>query len=327
MRVIELSQPGAPENMQIGTTAAPKPKAGEVLIKVAYAGVNRPDTFQRMGLYPAPPGASPIMGLEVSGEIIGLGAGVKQWQLGDKVCALCNGGGYAEQVAVPAGQCLAVPKKLSMAEAAALPETCFTVWTNVFDRCRLQAGESFLVHGGASGIGSTAIQIAKGLGCTVYTTVGSAAKAKACLKLGADAAWNYSEQDFVEEAMKATDKQGIDVILDMVGGDYFQKNIAIAAKDGGICNIAFLRGAKAEIDFRGVMMKRLTLTGSTLRPQSDEEKAAIAASLQAQVWPLIEAGKFKPLLAQTFAFDEVAQAHTLMESNQLIGKIVLKIGA
>lgn len=325
MRFIELPEPGAVSNMGIAETSAPSPKAGEVLIQVAYAGVNRPDIFQRKGLYPPPLGASPIMGLEVSGEVIGLGEGVEQWQLGDKVCALCNGGGYAEQVAVPAGQCLPVPAALSLAQAAALPETCFTVWTNVFKRCQLQSGESLLVHGGASGIGSTAIQIAKAMGCTVYATVGSAEKADACLKLGADEAWNYQQQDFVEAAKAATDNKGVNVILDMVGGDYFQKNIDTAAKDGRIVNIAFLRGSKAQVDFRNVMAKRLQLTGSTLRPQSDAEKTQLAVELKQRVWPLIEQGSFKPLIAAEFDLAEVAKAHELMESNTLIGKIVLKV--
>ena len=292
-----------------------------MLIKVAYAGINRPDIFQRKGLYPPPPGASTIMGLEVSGQVIGLGDGVDQWQIGDQVCALCNGGGYAEQVAVPAGQCLPVPTSLTMVEAAALPETCFTVWTNVFQRCQLQAGESLLVHGGASGIGTTAIQMAKALGCTVYATVGSAEKVAACQALGADQVWNYQQQDFVEQVSNATQKRGVDVILDMVGGDYFQKNIDAAAKDGRIVNIAFLRGSKAEVDFRNVMLKRLQLTGSTLRPQSDEAKQAIALQLQQQVWPQIVEGKMKPLIAAEFELSEVGQAHELMESNTLIGKI------
>lgn len=325
MRFIELAEPGVVRNMAIAETSAPSPKTGEVLIQVAYAGVNRPDIFQRKGLYPPPPGASPIMGLEVSGKVIGLGECVAQWQLGDEVCALCNGGGYAEQVAVPAGQCLPVPDALSLAETAALPETCFTVWTNVFKRCALQGGESLLVHGGASGIGSTAIQIAKAMGCTVYTTVGSAEKAEACLKLGADQAWNYQQQDFVEAAKTVTNNKGVDVILDMVGGDYFQKNIDIAAKDGRIVNIAFLRGSKAEVDFRNVMAKRLQLTGSTLRPQSDQEKTQLAVELKQSVWPLIEQGSFKPLIAAEYDLAEVAKAHELMESNTLIGKIVLKV--
>jgi len=326
MRAVTLTSPGVAENMQITEVDAPKPAAGEVLINVAYAGVNRPDVFQRMGLYPPPPGASPLMGLEVSGEIAALGDGVENWKLGDKVCALCNGGGYAEQVTVPAGQCLAVPAGISMAEAAALPETCFTVWTNVFDRSALKSGESFLVHGGASGIGTTAIQMAKGLGAKVFATVGSEEKRQACLSLGADVVWNYRSEDFVEQAMAETNRGGIDVILDMVGGDYFQKNIDIAAKDGRIVNIAFLRGPKAEVDFRNVMLKRLHLSGSTLRPQSNDEKTAIAQSLLSNVWPLLEQGKMKPLIAKQFNIEDVAEAHLLMESNELIGKIVLSFG-
>lgn len=326
MRAVTLTSPGVAENMQITEVDAPKPSRGEVLISVAYAGVNRPDVFQRMGLYPPPPGASPLMGLEVSGEIAALGEGVEGWKLGDKVCALCNGGGYAEQVVVPAGQCLAVPAGISMAEAAALPETCFTVWTNVFDRSALKSGESLLIHGGASGIGTTAIQMAKGLGAKVFATVGSEEKRQACLALGADVVWNYRSEDFVEQAMAETDRVGIDVILDMVGGDYFQKNIDIAAKDGRIVNIAFLRGPKAEVDFRNVMLKRLHLSGSTLRPQSDDEKTAIAQSLLSNVWPLLEQGKMKPLIAKQFNIENVADAHLLMESNALIGKVVLSFG-
>lgn len=322
---IGLTEAGAAENMVWQEIEDVSPKAGEVLIKVAYAGVNRPDVFQRLGLYPPPPGASPIMGLEASGEIIALGEGVTGWQLGDKVCALCNGGAYAQHVAVPAEQCLPVPEGLSMAEAAALPETCFTVWTNVFDRGRLQAGENFLVHGGASGIGTTAIQMAKALGAKVFATVGSEEKKQACLKLGADVVWNYQDDDFVELSKEASEAKGIDVILDMVGGDYIQKNMTMAARDGRIVSIAFLRGAKAELDFRPVMAKRLSLTGSTLRPQTDQEKAAIAKNLKETVWPLIEAGKFKPLLAKEFSIQDVAEAHQLMESNALIGKVVLAV--
>ena len=322
---IGLTEAGAAENMVWQELPEVSVKPGEVLIQVAYAGVNRPDVFQRMGLYPPPPGASPTMGLEASGEIIALGEGVTGWQLGDKVCALCNGGAYAQQVAVPAGQCLPVPAGLSMAEAAALAETCFTVWTNVFDRGRLQNGEHFLVHGGASGIGTTAIQMAKAMGATVYATVGSAAKKEACLALGADEVWNYRDDDFTTAAMEASGGRGVDVILDMVGGDYIQKNLSIAAKDGRIVSIAFLRGAKAEIDFRPVMLKRLTLSGSTLRPQSDEEKSAIAKNLLENVWPHIEAGRFKPRLAAEFSIQNVADAHKLMESNELIGKVVLAL--
>lgn len=322
---IGLTEAGAAENMVWQELPKPSVKAGEVLIQVAYAGVNRPDVFQRMGLYPPPPGASPTMGLEASGEIIALGEGVTGWQLGDKVCALCNGGAYAQQVAVPAGQCLPVPAGLSMAEAAALPETCFTVWTNVFDRGRLQSGESFLVHGGASGIGTTAIQMAKVMGATVYATVGSEPKQEACLSLGADQVWNYQQDDFVSAALQASGGRGVDVILDMVGGDYIQKNLNMAAKDGRVVSIAFLRGAKAEVDFRPVMLKRLSLSGSTLRPQSDGEKSSIAKNLLEKIWPHIESGHFKPQLAAEVPIQNVADAHKLMESNELIGKVVLAV--
>jgi NADPH2:quinone reductase len=296
-----------------------------VLIKVAAAGVNRPDVFQRLGAYPPPPGASPILGLEVAGEVVALGEGCRLRHTGDKVCALTNGGGYAELVTVPETQCLPIPEGLSMVEAAALPETCFTVWSNVFDRAGLKPGESFLVHGGSSGIGTTAIQMARGLGATVFATAGSDDKCKACENLGAEIAVNYQQQDFVDVLLSATHGSGVDVILDMVGGDYIARNIKVAAMDGRIVNIAYLRGSKVEMDFRPVMMKRLTLTGSTLRPQSTDTKAAIARSLQERVWPLIEAGQMKPHVAKVFPLSEAAAAHRFMESGVHIGKIILTV--
>lgn len=327
MRYIDLKSHGTPDVMQLAEGPEPSPGPGEVLIKVAAAGVNRPDVAQRQGLYPPPPDASPILGLEVAGEVVELGEGVDSPLLNTPVCALANGGGYAEYVAVPAGQCLPVPKGLSLKEAAALPETFFTVWTNVFDRANLQSGESFLVHGGSSGIGSTAIQLAKQFGARVFTTAGSEEKCRFCRELGADVAINYREEDFVEVIQKETDSQGVNVILDMVGGDYIQRNMQAAAADGRIVSIAFLGGPKATVNFAPMMLKRLTLTGSTLRPRTREVKAAIADNLREKVWPLIEAGKVKPHISAEFAFDDVVEAHKLMESSQHMGKIVLVVAS
>ncbi len=325
MTAIEISTPGGPEVLKPATLATPAPGAGEVLIKVAAAGVNRPDVLQRKGAYPPPPGASEIPGLEVSGEVVALGEDAARWNLGDRVCALVAGGGYAEYCTVHETNALPVPDGLTMAEAAGVPETFFTVWTNVFERGRLKPGESLLVHGGSSGIGTTAIQIASQLGSTVYTTAGSADKCAACESLGADRAINYREEDFVEVLKQATGKKGIDVILDMVGGDYIQRNIKAAARDGRIVNIAYLNGSKAEVDFMMVMLKRLTLTGSTLRVRSVTDKAAIADALRSTVWPLIEAGKVKPQLFKTFPLAQADKAHALMETSAHIGKIVLEI--
>src|SRR5690606_26688004 len=324
MRYVAVQSAGGPEQMYITEGPRPQPKAGEVLIKVAAAGVNRPDVAQRMGHYPPPPDASPILGLEVAGEIVEVGEGVDEAMVGSRVCALVNGGGYAEFAVAPAGQCLPVPANLSLVEAAALPETFFTVWTNVFDRGRLQPGESFLVHGGSSGIGSTAIQLARALGAgSIFATAGSAEKCEFCRRLGADMAINYREEDFVEVLHRATNGKGVDVILDMVGGDYIQRNIQLAALDGRIVSIAFLGGAKASVNFAPMMVKRLTLTGSTLRPRTAEDKAAIADNLREKVWPLIEAGTVKPQMAAQFSLDQVVEAHLLMESSQHMGKIVL----
>ncbi|GAA5317800.1 MAG: NAD(P)H-quinone oxidoreductase [Candidatus Pelagadaptatus aseana] len=325
MKYIEVKQPGDATGMHLVEGAAPVVGAGEVLISVAYAGVNRPDVLQRLGLYPPPVDASPVLGLEVSGEIAAVGEGVARWQVGDRVCALVNGGGYAEQVVVPAGQCLPVPEGLSMAEAAALPETCFTVWSNVFDRAGLELGESLMVHAGAGGIGTTAIQMGVALGAKVFATVGSQDKAELCRSLGAELVINYCEQDFVDVVMAHTAGRGVDVTLDIVGGDYIQRNIDMAAIEGRVVNIAFLQGAKAEINCMPVMLKRLVLTGSTLRPQSTQAKALIASRLQETVWPLIESGRIKPVMAAEFDLADVAEAHQLMESNQLLGKVVLKV--
>lgn len=325
MTAIEISTPGGPDVLKPVTMATPAPGAGEVLIKVAAAGVNRPDVLQRKGAYPPPPGASEIPGLEIAGEVVVLGEGASLWKAGDKVCALVPGGGYAEYCTVHETNALPVPDGLTMAEAAGVPETFFTVWTNVFERGALKPGENLLVHGGSSGIGTTAIQIASQLGSTVYTTAGSADKCAACVELGAELAINYREEDFVEVLKQATGKKGIDVTLDMVGGDYIQRNIKAAAHDGRIVSIAFLNGSKAEVDFMMVMLKRLTLTGSTLRIRPPADKAAIADALKKTVWPLIEAGKVKPQLFKTFPLAQADKAHELMESSAHIGKIVLEV--
>ena len=325
MRAIEIGEPGPPESLRLATAQVPEPGAGDLLIRVHAAGVNRPDVAQRQGLYPPPPGASPLPGLEVAGVVASCGDGVDAFSVGDRVCSLTNGGGYAEYVAAPAGQTLPVPSALSDVEAAALPETFFTVWTNVFERGRLQPGESLLVHGGSSGIGTTAIQMAKALGSRVFVTAGSAEKCRACEALGADVAVNYREQDFVEVLKEATDGHGVDVILDMVGGDYVQRNVQVAALEGRIVLIATLGGPRAEVDFRRVYMNRLTITGSTLRPQSAESKARIASALRERVWPLIEAGEIRPVIHEVFPLAQAADAHALMESSAHIGKIMLQV--
>jgi len=325
MRYIEHGTGGAPEVMHPGQTAAPQAGPGDVLIKVAYAGVNRPDCLQRSGRYPPPPGASPILGLEASGHVVAVGEGVTQWRVGDAVCGLANGGAYAEYVAIPQGQVLPVPKGLSLLQAAALPENYFTVWTNVFQRGRLQSGETFLVHGGSSGIGLTAIQLAKAFGARVLCTVGNADKVEACLKAGADVAINYRAQDFVDEALAATAQQGVNIILDMVGGDYMQRNLKAWSVDGRLVQIAFLQPSKTEVDWIGLMVKRLTFTGSTLRPRSLADKAQMAAELKQNVWPMMEQGKCLPVIHQVFDLDQAAQAHALMESSTHIGKIMLKV--
>ncbi len=325
MQCIEISQPGGPEVLVLAEREAPRPGAGELLIEVVAAGVNRPDVIQRLGLYPPPPDASDLPGLEVSGTVAAVGAGVSGWSKGDRVCALTNGGGYAEYVTAPAGQCLPVPRELDLLAAAGLPETCFTVWTNVFDRGRLQPGESLLVHGGSSGIGTTAIQIARALGSTVYATAGSEEKCQACVELGAARAVNYREENFLDVFTQETEGAGVNVILDMVGGDYINRNFQLAALDGRIVNIAFQAGFEATVNFVPVLRKRLTLTASTLRPQSSAAKAAIAAGLREHVWPLLVQGKFKPVIAATFPLAEASAAHELMESSRHIGKIILQV--
>jgi putative PIG3 family NAD(P)H quinone oxidoreductase len=317
---------GGPEVIHMKQGAVPSPAAGEVLVKVAYAGVNRPDCIQRSGRYPPPPGASPIMGLEISGEVVALGAGVTRWKLGDLVCALANGGGYAQYCCVPEGQALSIPKGFDLLQAAALPENFFTVWTNVFERGRLQKGEKFLVHGGSSGIGLTAIQLAHAFGAEVFCTVGNDAKAQACLDAGADHAINYNSQDFVEVVNQATGQQGVNLILDMVGGPYIQRNLRMLALDGRLVQIAFLQPSKVEVDWVSLMAKRLTFTGSTLRPRSAADKAGMAQALHQKVWPLLESGQVKPFIYKVFDLSEAAQAHALMESSAHIGKIMMKVG-
>jgi putative PIG3 family NAD(P)H quinone oxidoreductase len=327
MKFIDTPSFGEPDVMKLAEGERPNIAENEVLVSVAAAGVNRPDVIQRQGNYPAPKDASPILGLEVAGEVIETGSAVKNLKVGDKVCTLTNGGGYAEYVNVPESQCLPIPDGLSMIEAAALPETFFTVWSNVFDRGQLKSGESFLIHGGTSGIGTTAIQLAKAMGAKVYATAGSAEKCKACEELGADYAVNYKELDFLPTIKDHNDGKGIDVILDMVGGDYIQKNLFLAATEGRIINIAYLQGPVNKVNFLPVMLKRLTLTGSTLRPQSLEAKAAIAEQLKSKVWPLLANNTIKPVIAKTFPLDEVVEAHRLMESNAHIGKIILDLSA
>lgn len=323
MTTIAIEAPGGPEVLKPATLPCPVPAMDEILIRVEAAGVNRPDVLQRRGLYAPPPGASPLPGLEVAGTVAAVGPEVTGWGVGDPVCALVAGGGYAEYCVAPAPQCLPIPKGLSAAEAAVLPETFFTVWTNVVERGRLKAGERFLVHGGSSGIGTTAIQLAKARGATVFATAGSAEKCRACLDLGADVAIDYREQDFLAVVKEKTGGRGVDLILDMVGGDYVARNIDALAVEGRQVSIAFLKGSKVEIDLQKVMAKRLTLTGSTLRPRSVAEKGAIAAALQAEVWPLIEAGRIRPVLHATFPLAQAAEAHALMESSAHVGKIVL----
>lgn len=324
MLAIEVREPGGPEVLRPVTRPVPKVGPDEVLIQVAAAGVNRPDIFQRQGNYEPPPGASDLPGLEVAGKILGLGSAVTGWEIGDQVCALLAGGGYAQYVAAPAVQCLPVPAGLSVLEASAVPETAFTVWSNLYDRCRLQPGEALLVHGGSSGIGTMAIQMATSLGSKVYVTAGSDEKCQACVKLGAKLAVNYRQQDFVEVVKAATDG-GVDVILDMVGGDYLPRNIKLLKPEGRLVQIAFLQGSKVELNFAAVMMKRLTITGSTLRPQSVAAKAAIADALRERVWPLLNSGVIKPVIHATFPLKEAAAAHQMMEEGKHIGKIMLEV--
>lgn len=322
MKAIEITAAGGPDVLQVCDRPLPEPRHGEVRIKIAYAGVNRPDALQRAGLYNPPKGASDLPGLEASGVVSAIGDGVGDISIGETVCALLPGGGYAEEVCTPAAHCLPVPDGLSLKQAACLPETFFTVWSNVFMRGGLQAGERFLVHGGSSGIGTTAIQLAQALGARVFTTAGSDAKCAACLELGAELAINYRDVDFVD-TMKG--QGGANVILDMVGGDYLPRNVRALADDGRLVQIAFLQGPKVELNFAQVMMRRLTITGSTLRPQSDLAKAEIARQLRDHVWPMLAKGKIAPVMDLEFALADAADAHTRMESSQHIGKIVLNV--
>ena len=326
MRHIAMLGQGGPEVLAVAEGPVPAPAPDELLIEVHAAGVNRPDIAQRRGAYPPPPGASPILGLEAAGVVGALGASVTDWTVGEPVCALTNGGAYAEYVAVPAAQCLRPPRGYDHIRAAALPETCFTVWANLFDRGRLRAGETALVHGGSSGIGTTAIQLAKAFGARVLVTAGSAEKCAACLRLGAELAIDYRSQDFVEEVARATGGRGVDVVLDMVGGDYIPRNIRCLAPEGRLVQIAFLKGSKvAEFDMLPVMTRRLTITGSTMRPRTTAEKGAIAEALREKVWPLFDSGVCAPVIHATFPLAEAAAAHALMESSAHVGKIVLRV--
>jgi NADPH2:quinone reductase len=325
MRAVEISRPGGPEVLKVADLPRPALKANEILVKVAAAGVNRPDVLQRMGLYPVPSDASPLPGLEIAGEVTEVGGNARQWQRGDKVCALANGGGYAEFCAVPEVQALPVPRGLSMVEAASLPETCFTVWANVYDRGKLAPGESLLVQGGSSGIGVTAIQMAAATGNRVFATAGTDEKVAACVKLGAAKAFNYKTQDWVADVRAATGGKGVNVILDMVGGDYVARELKCLAEEGRLVFIAFLRGPKAELDIAQVMQKRLNVTGSTLRPRSTEFKGSLAKNLREKIWPLVEGGRIKPQVYQTFPLEQAGEAHRLMESSRHIGKIVLTL--
>jgi NADPH2:quinone reductase len=325
MQYIDFSDHGGPDVMVIKKGRIPDPKEGELLIRVQAAGVNRPDIMQRQGLYPPPRGASAVLGLEVAGEVAEIGKSVTGWTVTDKACALTNGGGYAEYVAVPAGQCLPVPAALAVDEAAALPETFFTVWANVFELGALKAGETLLVHGGSSGIGTTAIQMAKSSGARVFTTAGSETKCEACRRLGADIVINYHQQDYVEVIQTATGGKGVDVILDMVGGDYVDRNFKAASLGGRIVNIAFMKGSRVEVDMLPVLFKRLIVTGSVLRPRSASEKAGIAQKLRENIWPIIERGDIKPLIAARFPLKDAPAAHRLMESGNHIGKIILTV--
>jgi len=325
MRAVEVTKPGGPEVLQPAERPLPQPKAGEVLVKVAAAGVNRPDILQRMGLYAVPPDASDLPGLEIAGEVVSLGASVQSLKVGDRVCALVHGGGYAEYCTVPEATTLPVPKGLGLVEAASLPETCFTVWGNVYDRAKLVPGETLLVQGGSSGIGVTAIQMARATGNRVFATAGSDEKCAACVRLGAEKAINYRTQDFAQEIKAATGGKGVDVILDMVGGDYVPKELKCLAEEGRLVFIAFLRGPKTELDINEVMRKRLTISGSTLRPRTVEFKGYLARNLREKIWPHVEAGRIKPQVYKTFPLEQAADAHRLMETSQHIGKIVLTV--
>ncbi|XGC81141.1 NAD(P)H-quinone oxidoreductase [Bdellovibrio bacteriovorus] len=325
MLAVEVSTPGGPEVLKLVERPRPEPGLKEVVIEVHAAGVNRPDCAQRQGTYPPPPGASDILGLEVSGKVVALGKEVKRWKVGDFVCALVNGGGYAEYVAVPEGQCLPIPDDLDLVHAAALPETFFTVWTNVFESAGLKNGESILIHGGSGGIGTTAIQLAHAFGAKVFTTVGKEESVAQCKELGANVVIEYKKEDFVTVIKDQTAGKGVDVILDMVGGEYFRRNLTCLGLKGRLVQIATIQGAAVELDLRVMMAKRLTLMGSTLRPRSSEEKTRIADSLLQRVWPLLNDGRLQPVIYKTFPLNQVKEAHELMESSAHTGKIVLLV--
>jgi putative PIG3 family NAD(P)H quinone oxidoreductase len=326
MTVVEIAAPGGPEQLKTARRPVPEPAAGEVLVRVAAAGVNRPDVMQRQGRYPPPPGASDIPGLEIAGDIVALGAGVSEMKIGDRVTALLPGGGYAEYAVASAPLCLPIPEGLSMVEAAALPETFFTVWTNLFDRGACKAGETVLIHGGTSGIGTTAIQLAAAWGTRVFATAGTDEKARACERFGAARGIDYRTEDFVEVIREETAGRGVDVILDMIGGSYLARNLEAAAVEGRLVVISLIGGARAEINLLTIMSKRLTLTGSTLRARTVEQKAAVAEAVYRNVWPLLSAGRVRPIIHATFPLAEASEAHRLMETSQHIGKIVLTIG-
>jgi putative PIG3 family NAD(P)H quinone oxidoreductase len=325
MRAVEIAKPGGPEVLRIAERPVPTPGAGEVLVKVVAAGVNRPDVLQRLGKYPPPPGAPDIPGLEVAGHIAERGDGVVQWRPGDAVCALVAGGGYAEYCVVPQAQCLRPPDQVSLTDAAGIPETFFTVWTNVFERGRLERGDTILIHGGSSGIGTTAIQLAVAFGARAFATAGTDDKCDACRRLGAELAFNYRTTDWVAAAKEATGGRGMDVILDMVGGDYVARNLELLAVEGRLVQIAFLKTSTVSLDLMQVMRRRLTITGSTLRPRSAEEKGQIARALEQHVWPLIEAGTVKPIIHARFPLERASDAHAMMEAGEHIGKIVLTV--
>lgn len=325
MRAVTMREPGPPEVLGVAAQAVPTPRDHEVLIKVAYAGVNRPDCLQRAGGYPPPPDASPTLGLEVSGRVVARGAAVERWQVGDTVCALVAGGGYAEYCVAPGAWCLPIPGNVALRDAAGLPETHFTVWNNIFDRGHLKAGESILIHGGTSGIGLTAIQLAKQFGATAIATAGSPEKVAFCREIGADHAIDYKSQDFVAEVARITDKRGVDVVLDTIGGDYIARNLRCLATDGRLVMIGFLKGSKAEIDFRFLMVRRQTITGSTLRASPFKRKAVLAKALEANVWPLYASGKLRTVTHAVFPIEEAAKAHALMESSAHVGKILLAV--
>jgi putative PIG3 family NAD(P)H quinone oxidoreductase len=325
MTAIRIREPGPPDVLEPVERPTPEPGDGEVLIQVAAAGVNRPDLMQRAGRYPPPPGAPDIPGLEVAGTIVAVGPEVASWTAGQNVCALLAGGGYAEFAAAPAPQCLPVPRGLTLVEAAALPETFFTVWTNVFERGRLAAGESLLVHGGSSGIGTSAIQMARARGARVFATAGTAEKCAACERLGAERAVNYREEDFVAAIRHLTGGRGVDVVLDMVGGDYLRRNLEVLAPEGRLVQIAFLEGSTVEVNLWTLMAKRLTITGSTLRPRTVAQKGAIADAVRREIWPLVEGGRIRPVIHATFPLARAAEAHRLLESGTHIGKVVLTV--